>query len=71
MNYAELVAAITACARRHAIAPGDPETNMAHERATWRAIHTEFADQWEGDLLDLIDDHYSAIVAAMFTEARQ
>ena len=40
-----------------------------HERATWRAIQAAFADKWDCDLLDLIDDQYSAILAAMFTPA--
>lgn len=65
----ELVAAILAFARNHAIAPADPETNQEHERATWRAIQAAFADKWECDPLDLIDDHYTAILAAMYTPA--
>lgn len=65
----ELAAAILAFTRARAIAPADPETNRLHERDTWTAIEREFADQYPGDLLDLLDDYAAAILAAMYKAA--
>lgn len=52
--------------RQMAITRMDPDTNALHERATWHALAKVFAPVWPTDWLDWADDHYTAIVAAMY-----
>lgn len=67
-----LLAAVLDFCRQRAITPADPTTNHEHERDLWQGLTETFEDSYcgSGDFMDFLDDHHTAITAAMYEPAR-